>query len=99
VKPESEVKMQELKLFLGAPPYMRAEPVLLSFLTPDTFESAVLAGAHLLQDHEDDLGLHRIHAAADCLDANLADGKGQEQHKAPDELWGFGTLRDAADKI
>lgn len=48
--------------------------------------------AYLLQDHEHYFGLHRVHAAADGLHAQLAEGKGQEHNKAARELGRLGAL-------
>jgi hypothetical protein len=54
-----------------------------------TLHTRTHVSTHLLQDHEQDLGLHRVHAAADGLDSKLAHGKRHEQDKATRE---FGSL-------
>jgi hypothetical protein len=55
--------------------------------------AACPAAAHLLQYHQHNLGLHRVHAAADTVHAQLAHSQGKEHHKATREAGSLTALQ------
>jgi hypothetical protein len=57
------------------------------------------AQSHLLQNHQQDLGLHCVHAAADSLHTYLAQGKGEKQDEASRELGRLGALQEEQQAI